>query len=381
MEPFFLLWESPWGAWKVSAVHPFWLLAILLVAWQYAWKGIKEQKKLGSRLHPPTPLFLRSLLFGIGGGLLFSFGVSSWMFEIDGASIPWVWGGVIGMFLIRPRFACPSYAIGVLTFVSLCWEQAGWSTEGIWLGLSDFHTPDWLLLMSALHGLEWLLVRLDGQRGSTPIVEETKAGQVVGGALLQKIWALPLVIGTPNGWLPLPLVIGFSRVNLSRPMRQQKRRSSSLILVYAGLLGLVSWGAMFWPAFMWLAASFCILGHEGIYQLGRIRERRRSPLFTSNEKGVNILAVWPNSPAKMMHIKPGDTVLKVNGMEVTDLRALEHNISTSGALCRLEVMDRHGETRLSQRVLYEGDPVHLGIVEIPKAISLNPTIRTQEHQQ
>ncbi|SDW44952.1 hypothetical protein SAMN05444487_103180 [Marininema mesophilum] len=366
MENLFLLWETPWDAWKATWVHPLWLVAILLVAWQYAWKGIREERRFGSRLDPPTTLFLYSLFLGFGVGIFFSMGISSWMVDIKPSSIFWVWGGILGLSLFRLRFACPAYAVGLLTLFSLLWEIQGREEDGVWSGLSGFHTPDWMLLISLLHFLEWALVRLDGHRGSTPTLETSLDGRRVGGALLQKVWALPLVIFTPGGWLPLPLVIGFARLNLSRPMQQQKRRSSSLILLYAGNLLILSVGAMIWPSLMWVAACFCFLGHEGLYQLGRYRERRRTPLYASGETGVKVLAVWPNSPAAMMGIYPGYSILRVNGEAVANREEMEEALARSAAFCRLEMIDEQGEVKLAQRALYQGDPVHLGVVEAPK---------------
>ncbi|MFC4077460.1 PDZ domain-containing protein [Salinithrix halophila] len=368
MESVFFPIQTGWTAWQEIWIHPLWIAALLLAAWQYAWKGIREQRCFGRRLHPPTPLFLRTVLVGLGGGVVFSMTASFITAGIRPAEAVWVWGILLLLTCIRLRFACPAYAVGLLALISMGAAEAGLQTGigGEWTAvLWKFSVVEWLFLVSGLHGLEWALVRLDGEAGSTPVVERDGDNQPVGGYLLQKIWPLPLVLVTPAGWLPLPLVASFARINLSRPPEQQKRRSSSLILLYAFLLAGLAGIAKVWPPMLWVASLFCIAGHEGIYQLGRYRERRRLSFFAAVSGGIRVLAVWPGSPAEDMGICPGDILHRVNGEPVSDLAGLREALTRSPAFCKLELTDENGDPKLAHRPVYEGDPDHLGIVEAP----------------
>jgi hypothetical protein len=242
------------------------------------------------------------------------------------------------------------------SFIPTPWDK-------LWLSLQHVSVSSWLWLVAILHLLEWALIRLDGAYGSQPIQIQHRSGRTVNGFLLKKGWPIPLVILTFSGWIPIPVFLSFATVNLSKPLKQQKRLSSTLTLLYGGalcgcLLLATLVGGEVW---LWIAAILSIVGHEGIFQWGRWKEKQKEPLFVTDERGLKVLAVLPDSPATAMGVKTGDIVQRLNGVRIRTLEDLE-KVTEQAAFCKLEVLDERLDRHIMQKALYENDPRNLGIV-------------------
>jgi hypothetical protein len=372
------LWGEWINTWTQMLVHPFWLIAIGLTAWQFIWKSLCEERRFGGKLNPPTPLFLQSLAWGIAVGCVFTPILLSLPMSIQWNELFWVWGVALGLCCIRLRFVCFAYSAGLLSLVSLTWQSVGepvstQAGDAVWNALYHFSVSDWMMIIVVIHLAEWWLVRVDGQQGITPVKVKGDQNEVLGGYRLQKVWPLPLFITSPAGIIPLPVLTGFTRINLSRHPDQQKRRSSSLILFFAlSLLGLVL-VSRWWEPFLWLTAAFSVVGHEALYQVGQHREKKRIPLYGAVADGIKIWVVLPGTPAASMGLVPGDVLLRVNGQPTRSEPELKDAIRRSAAFAKLELTDEQGEAKLAQCPIYEGDPPLLGIIPAPES---DPEART-----
>ncbi|PTM56666.1 PDZ domain-containing protein [Desmospora activa] len=366
--------ETFWGEWKDAWIqmllHPLWLGAVFLVAWQFVWKSLREKRTFSRRLSPPTPQFLMSLLWGIVAGGLLTPAFLWFPLSIHWIEVFWMWGMILILSCFRLRFACLAYSAGLLSLISLSWRTIGepatlGTDNAIWNALYYLSVEDWMMVVVGLHLLEWLLVRVDGRSGSTPIYVK-KGEEVLGGYRLQKIWPFPLLVPSPAGIIPLPVVAGFSRINLSRHPEQQKRRSSTLLLLYALILTNLMILSLWWEPCWWLTAVFAVLGHEALYLMGLQREKRRKLRYQAVVDGVKIWVVLPETPAASMGLKPGDTLLRVNNQVTRSEPELKAAIRQSAAFAKLELKDEHGEIKLAQTPVYEGAPPLLGIVPAPE---------------
>jgi hypothetical protein len=227
--------------------------------------------------------------------------------------------------------------------------------------LQSFSAESWLWLVALSHLLEWLLIRADGLPGAYPIEMKRDGGRKVSGLLLKKGWPVPLILFSHGAWLPLPVFLGYARVNLSKLPRQQKRLASTLTFLYA--LCLCGWLAItnVWEGGIWLAAVLAIGGHEALYQWGRRLEKYKEPLFVSDEQGLKVLAVLPGTPAAAIGLKPGDIIQRFNGKNIHTMEELI-GAATHASFCKLEVLDEHNDRHIMQKVLYEDDPRHLGVI-------------------
>lgn len=363
-------WTDPvnfGSAWLSLLTSPWLGLALLLPLIHLIWMGRIERKMYGKRLQPPTPLILRTWGLGVTAGILFSFLVSTRMWQMDAVEIIWIWTVTLPLAMWGIRFACLSYTAGILAFVSLLIQSyreelflpLEW--EPVLQTLEQFSSESWLWLVAVLHLLEWGLIRADGAQGAFPIQMKHDSGQWVNGYLLNKGWSIPLVLFTPAGWLPLSVLISFGRVTLGKPIQQQKRLASTLTLLYGLILCGILVTMNLWQGAIWVAAVFSFLGHELIYQWGVWQERRREPLYISDERGLRVMAVLPDSPAMAMGLKAGYIVQRVNGVRIRTIEDLEI-VTQYAAFCKLEVLDEQLDRHIMQKALYEDDPRHLGIV-------------------
>ena len=80
--------------------------------------------------------------------------------------------------------------------------------------------------------------------------------------------------------------------------------------------------------------------------------------------GVVIAGVLPNSPGEKMGLLPGEIIRSVNGQDVSNEKELYDAIQINAAHCRLQVLDRDGEARLMQQVIYRHDHHRLGLLVV-----------------
>jgi hypothetical protein len=346
--------------------HPAYLSSVCYSLAYAAWLKHYEQKWFGCTLKSPTSLFFRTLFLGAGAGLFVSFcllvsdwgiGEEEWLFVL----------GCMALLAIAGfRFVCLAYSVGLLSLASLFLRifplpPVGAPWNQLIGHLQHFSIGYWLWLVGILHLLEWFLIRLDGAYGAYPIIAERAGGQEVNGLMLQQGWPVPLLLFHQAHPFALPVFLSFSSVTLSKPLKQQKRLVSTLTLLYGlglcAILGLMR----VWDGAVWIAAAFALMAHEMIYQWGRMAEKRREPIYVSDQKGMKVLAVVPGSPAAEMGLKRGDIIQRFNGSRIRTMEDLIR-CSENATFCKLEVLDERNDHHIMQKVLYEDDPRHLGVV-------------------
>lgn len=319
----------------------------------------------------PIPTILRTFGYGIAVGFIMSLALSAVTFSINRSELLLVWGMTAFFALFRRRFTCIAYTVGSLSLIHLAlpYMEPTMIPSGLEpiIGIiSNFSVLPWLMIVAITHIVEWIFIRLEGSVSSTPVQLDHISGHRVPGYLLSKTWPIAFIALTPTGWLPLPVVIGFASKTCSKPLKQKKRLVSTFTLLYALSLSILVVVAMnsLQPEWLWLAAAFAFVGHEALYLGSDVIERRGTPLFVSNEKGLRVLAVLPQTPAAVLGIKTGDIIYRLNGMRIQTPDDLEKAVSLS-SFCKLEVIDEQQDSHYLQRAIYEKDPKHLGIVASP----------------
>jgi hypothetical protein len=350
---------------------PLWMIALTLPIMYTVYTNLLERKYFGHIVEAPIPAILRTFAYGIAIGLVMSLALSAVTFSIDRTELLLIWT-VTGFFaLFRRRFTCIAYAVGSLSLLHLALPymeptMIPSGMDSIMDRISHFSVLPWLLIVAITHLIEWMFIRLEGSVSHTPVQLDHISGHRVPGYLLAKTWPIAFIALTPNGWLPLPIVIGFASKTCSKPLKQKKRLVSTFTLFYALCLFILIFVAMYVPQqeWLWLAAAFALVGHEVLYLGSDFLERRRTPLFVSNEKGLRVLAVLPQTPAALLGIKTGDIIYRLNGMRIKTPDDLEKAVALS-SFCKLEVIDEQQDSHYLQRAIYEKDPKHLGIVASP----------------
>ncbi|WP_068777476.1 PDZ domain-containing protein [Paenibacillus sp. FJAT-26967] len=373
-------------------LNPFTYIGLLLVILQYRKQIQFERKLFATSLHSLVGETWRTYLWGWAAGLAVSVAMLFIGVSIQLETVLLLWVLSILMILIRIRFLCLAYSVGLLgilqPLLSLVPQQGeGGFWNGVLAAVRGADVPSLLALVAILHAAEAVLIRAQGSRMASPMFYEGKRGKIVGGYQLQGFWLAPLFLAVPvqagaaalpwtplfagdslmAGWtfLAFPAMIGFSELTMTRLPREKVNRSSGLLLIYALVLFLAALLAQLWSPFTIVAAVLGIALHEAVMWYGRWEEAQRSPYYINQPRGLKILAVVPGSPAEELGLKPGELVHKVNGLRVHSKSELHQAIQLSSAYCKLEIADHAGELRFHKRAVFAGDHYQLGIIICP----------------
>jgi len=375
----------------------FWIIILILIM-MYRRNAGMEMRMLGSSY----PLFYKvfsSVLVGLAGGLLGSLlvilvGISIEDYtRVGGGSltegITYIWIIAIMLSLINPRYLCFSYAGGIVALLNLIF------------GFPSVNVPGLLALIGVLHLVESFLIWLDGYTYSVPLFLRRRKGDTVGGYVMNKIWPIPLVvfavmfggegdsvslagiIDMPSWWpllkhsaaggpmdliyVPLiaPVVLGYGDMAITR-MPDKKCRSSAIRLAgYSLVLIALSVIASKLLIFAYVAAVFAPLAHEMLIIYGAREEEEGEAYFAAKDRGVKVLFVQKDSPAAGMKIEPGDTIIRINGVDVTDERQLAEFLSSYPVFIWMDIRKADGKVCTVEYTDYRNGIGSLGALTIP----------------
>lgn len=230
--------------------------------------------------------------------------------------------------------------------------------------------------------VEGLLIRREGARMASPILEKTYRGLSGIAFFSKRIWLLPIVFIVPGEaimayfpWWPqftlgseqfslvlFPLVIGFQQlVRKTLPMYvYPKLGRSVLILGELVLLGGVA--AYFEPVIGVFALAIGLLARLIISVTFKRSETKDSYHVMRSPNGAMIGAVLPHSPAEKMGLVAGEIIKRVNGQAVFTERELYEALQINAAHCKLEVLDHNDEIRLTQHAIHNDDHHRIGLI-------------------
>ncbi|MER1984486.1 MAG: PDZ domain-containing protein [Solibacillus sp.] len=273
----------------------------------------------------------------------------------------------------------------VLIMIGMKWQ--GWSFEVMGYTFTGFpYVEGFSVTVAVLAGIllivEGLLIRREGARIASPILEKTRRGLPGIAYFGKRIWLLPVLFVVPGDaitayfpWWPqftlgseqfslvlFPLVIGFQQlVRKTLPMYLYPRLGRAVIIVGELVLlgGVVSY---FEPM---IGILVLLLGMTARLMISFVFKRMEtndvySVIRSSN--GAMIGVVLPDSPAEKMGLIAGEVIKRVNGREVFTERELYEALQINAAHCKLEVLDHNNEIRLMQHVVHSDDHHSIGLI-------------------
>jgi PDZ domain len=376
-------------------LHPFFYLFLFVIYLHYRKQMNLERQLFAVRIQTPFLQTMRSLGMGAAGGLLVSLLAVGLGIVVQVQDLWLLWGLALLLALIRLRFLCFAYAAGLLTLLHMIVQVAPGAVDipvigPVWNAIGQAKPLPLLALVAVMHLIEAMLVSWNGGRDASPLFVEGKRGRIVGAYLLHSFWLTPLALfvqvepgslsgalypGWPffspeiasYGLLLLPTVTGYSDWTQTQTPEGKARQIARQLALYAvGLLGLAAL-AVLWAPLTLLAALFALLGHEGLFLLSQWQERQRAPYFVPSSRGVKVMAVIPGTPAEEIGIRPGEVIVKVNGLNVRDKEDLYPALQVNPAFCKMEVLTRDGEIKFVQCAVYAGNHHQLGIIVVPDA--------------
>ena len=208
-----------------------------------------------------------------------------------------------------------------------------------------------MTFVGLLHIVEGILVMFDGGRGAIPVFTN-KDNKIIGGFAYNRYWALPVAlfiaitrnissvntsaVATPDWWpiinrsgallllssaiiasIPLYGVVGYNSVSFTKEKNKKPIYSGIGILIYGVVLTLIAQVASFGIVGQIIVVAFAALGYELMLKIQNKIEKSGKYLYVTDDNGVAVLEVAPNSPAFESGIRRGDKILEVNRNKVT----------------------------------------------------------------
>lgn len=296
---------------------------------------------------------------------------------------------LIGLLLFTYHLLSPIIFMTIAFCAIVLMDWKNWSYQ-IWgIELEAMNVVDGLVItVPVLAGLllmaEGILIRRNGAKFASPIVETTKRGLNGIGYYSKQLWVLPVFTIIPGDaianfapyWpqvtlgaeqfslIVFPFIIGFQQmVRQKLPVYVYPKMGRNIIFT-GQLVLIVGLLAYFMPVLGAAALALGAISRTIIGVYFSRSEDRNSYAVMRSEKGVMIAGVLPNSPAEKMGLVAGEIIKRVNGEQILTEDELYEALQINAAHCRLEVLDHAGELRLTQHVVHRDDNHKIGLLVV-----------------
>ena len=364
--------------------QPMFWLVVLLIFYQYRQVQKGQIRMFGRETFSVSQQVIIAVSLGSLGGIVGGFLLMLVGVNINQLGFAYIWPVAILLMAINMRYLCFAYAGGL---VALSKVLFGWPNVDV---------PQVLMLVAILHITESILIVMSGRYGSMPAIVRRQDGQMVGAFNLQNFWPLPLlimsvaavpdgsipdsVINMPDWWpllpvalapeghqwmysmIPVVAALGYTDLAIASSPQGRRRRSGLYLGVYSIILLALALLSVRYHWLQLIAALASPLGHELLVQLDSKRELEGIPRYVPSPQGVMILDTIIDSPAYKAGLKPGDILLKLEGIVVNAPSQLADALTLVPAHFVLELM--RNERRVQCKIcLTEGSG--LGVILVP----------------
>ncbi|GIM28266.1 membrane protein [Clostridium polyendosporum] len=303
----------------------------------------------------------------------------------------------------KPRFFCFAYSSSILGLISIGLNSA-YASLGT-QALINVNIISLITFVGVLHFIEGLLIIADGARGSIPVFTN-KDGKILGGFAFKRYWAIPVSvilivtgtadvateqIGNPSWWpliqspsyikaiamaiitlMPFYGVLGYASVTFTKSKKEKIYTSGILTAIYGLLMIAVAQLGKIGVAGQLVAVIIVPLTHELMIILQNKLEEKDNPLYISDDDGIAILEVAPNSPAFQAGIKSGDKVIEINEEKVLSEIDAYNRIKESYLDMEMKIRDRKGH--ITSYSLRANENKRIGVVLVPKMVKTEDII-------
>ncbi|AWI07235.1 PDZ domain-containing protein [Clostridium drakei] len=364
--------------------------------------SIMQKMIIGERINSPFELTISQIVIGIFAGTIASVMMSYLGIVFDeNSAVDLVFLLSIVFMFFNQRFICFSYSGAVLGIVSIALSFLSVSLKMPNLDILKIDIVSLMSMVAVLHFIEGFLIILDGDTGYIPVFTN-RNGRIVGGFALQRYWTLPVAmffilhsvsnpglswqIPTPNWWplvnnsmpsnvlknalvalIPFYGVIGYNSITFTRDKKEKTLMSGGLTIIYSLALFALAQLAALNIFLKILVLVFAPVAHEGMIIFQRRLELKGTPKYTSDEEGIMVLEVAPNSPANEMGISTGDLLVEINSEKVENEEKISEIIRETSNFIWFKVKKVTGKF---EEVSYNkmNNSKRLGIVFVPKGV-------------
>lgn len=371
-------------------LNPLFIVALFVTVALGYFRVKRERRSFKVRMLPGLTELKRLLAESWLYALVLSVVISGVGLLVDpGWLVLFTLAALVGVLAFYYKITSPIYFATVAFFVLyILGEYAGTFTFRGWnpgqvdlLGELTVTIP---VIAGLLLVIEGLLIGRHAAKYASPYLMETNRGLRAAAFKVKRLWLLPIVFIIPGdmisayvpywpqftlganafSFVPIPLLIGFSQVARSMypdvlfPKMGRAIGWTGIVVVCVGLT------ALWLPILGWAALLIGVGCRMAISIVISIRERQGGFAVTPHPAGVVIAGVLPHSPGEKMGLIPGECIRSVNGIQVNTEKELYDAIQINAAHCRMQVIDRNGEVRLMQQVIYRHDHHRLGLLVV-----------------
>ena len=334
----------------VDPMHIF-MLIVLGVMFYIKNKRVSLMQKMtiGEIINSPLELTLSQISLGIIAGAIVSILLSSFgVIFTENSGIEVMFMISVLLLFIKKRYMGFAYSGAILGAISIFSNILAELTK-----TESYINVNILVLMTfvgVIHIVEGFLIMFDGGRGAIPVFTN-KDNKIIGGFAYNRYWALPVAlfiaitsnissvstsdVATPDWWpiinrsgallllssaiiasIPLYGVIGYNSVSFTKEKNKKPIYSGVGILIYGVLLTLIAQLSNFGIVGQIIGVIFAPLGYELMLKIQNKFEESGKYLYVTDDDGVAVLEVAPNSPAFESGVRRGDKILEVNKNKV-----------------------------------------------------------------
>ncbi|MEH7457235.1 PDZ domain-containing protein [Bacillus sp. JJ1127] len=345
---------------------------------------LRERKAFSFKVYDIWFELRTSLFSGVGYGLVVSIITIGAGLVVSQASI-WmilIWTLLFGL-AAQYRYLSAAYTFGIAIVAALLSSKMPISLLQLGEGEGDT-IVSLAILLGIMLVVEGLLISKNAVRYSTPKIRKSKRGLNIGLHESKRLWLVPIFILVPGdavtqfvSWWPVvsvgsqtyslflvPFLIGFMRNIRSYEPKEALLFTGRRIFGLAALVLVLGIASYWWHVLAIVAMGAAMLGRFTIAMQERIADETRPAYFAARDEGLMVLDTIPNTTGAEMNLKPGEVITKVNGVIPKTAEEFYDALQskTTGAFCKLEVLDTKGELRLAQTALYAGGHHELGVV-------------------
>ena len=336
-----------------AIIEPMHLIMLVIFGVIFYFKNVRivsiQKMTLGEGINTPLELTLSQIILGILAGAIGSIILSILGVTFsENSGIEFILMISILSLFYKKKYISYAYSAAILATIGIILNIIS-NSIGVKL-LLDINVLSLITFVGVIYILEGLLIMFDGSRGAIPVFTK-KEDKIVGGFSFSRYWPMPIAIlmifsnSAPGGesiysnlasWWPIinrestlallttamivsiPIygILGYSNVTFTQEKKIKSLRCGITIALYGLSVALVAQLANINILGQIVSIIYAPLVFELIMRYEYRVEKKGKFLYVSDDEGIMVLEVTPNSPAYEVGIKRGDKIIEINGQSI-----------------------------------------------------------------
>ena len=336
-----------------AIIEPMHLIMLVIFGVIFYFKNVRivsiQKMTLGEGINTPLELTLSQIILGILAGAIGSIILSILGVTFsENSGIEFILMISILSLFYKKKYISYAYSAAILATIGIILNIIS-NAIGVKL-LLDINVLSLITFVGVIYILEGLLIMFDGSRGAIPVFTK-KEDKIVGGFSFSRYWPMPIAIlmifsNSASGgesiysnlasWWPIinrestlalittamiasiPIygILGYSNVTFTQEKKTKSLRCGITIALYGLSVVLVTQLANINILGQIVSIIYVPLVFELIMRYEYRVEKKGKFLYVSDDEGIMVLEVTPNSPAYEVGIKRGDKIIEINGQSI-----------------------------------------------------------------